>query len=350
MRPVLTRIIAVSLLLTLICALISLSACKKTDDTDNVTPLKETQTDLLGTAISITIYGSTDKKLIEKAFSIVSDIDVRMSANRNDSEISKIGQESGKRAVPVSSDTYALTKRAVELSEISGGAFDVTIGPVMELWKTDEIFCVLPQTSDISECLQFVDYKNIYLAEGSVMLAVEGMKLDLGAIAKGFACDTVKEYLKQNGVETALLDFGGNICAYGKKPDGSPWKLGIRSPILGESGIVCTITVKDTSVVTSGGYERYFEKNDVIYHHLLNPETGFPADSGVISVTIINASSTTADALSTACFVLGLDKGLELLESLPDTEGIFISEDYKITVTSGLTGTVTLTDERFNIK
>ena len=136
----------------------------------------------------------------------------------------------------------------------------------------------------------------------------------------------------------------------GEKPDASPWKLGIRSPILGENAIVCTVTVENTSLVSSGGYERYFEECGALYHHLLDPSTGYPADSGIISMTIIDESSTRADALSTACFVLGLEKGLELLESLPGSEGLFIMRDHSVVVTSGLAEKVRILDERFHMQ
>ena len=313
------------------------------------TPRKEIRADLLGTVISITVFDDTDTRVFEEAFSIVSDIDARMSVNIEDSEISKIGHASGTQAVRVSGDTYALIERAINISKLCGGAFDITIAPIMELWKSNEFFYVLPQASEISDKLLLVDYRSILLSEGSVMLAEAGMKLDLGAIAKGYACDSVVEFLISSGVETALLDFGGNIYTYGEKPDGSPWKLGIRSPVIGENDIVCTVTVRDTSVVTSGGYERYFEKDGTIYHHLLNPETGYPADNEIMSVTVINEASTIADALSTACFVLGPERGFELLESLPDTEGIIITKDFNIIITSGLTESVSLTDERFHM-
>ena len=328
------------------CAVISLSACS----TSKTSPTKETRTDILGTVISITIYGDADQAIFDEAFAIVSDIDARMSANRQDSEISAIGRESGNHAVLISDDTYELIERAVGFSELCDGAFDITVGSVMELWKTGETFNTRPEDSEISRLLPLVDYRDIILSDGGVMLAEEGMKLDLGAIAKGHACDAVMEYLKAQGVETALLDFGGNIYTFGKKPDGSPWKLGIRSPIIGETGIVCAVTVRDKSVVTSGGYERYFEKGGTVYHHLLDPKTGYPADSGIISMTIIDESSARADALSTACFVLGLEKGLALLESLPGSEGIFILSDKSIVSTSGITGDINIMDERFSVK
>ena len=369
MKTVPKHILAILLSCLSLYFLLSLTACGSSGDThittlqsnssaaadssplltDSSSPIRETRADLLGTVVSITLYGDADSEIFEEAFSIVADIDARMSANRDDSEISKIGDASGKSAVLVSADTFALIERAIEISELCGGAFDITIAPVMELWKAEEFFCVLPQASMIASKLPLVDYKNIILSDSSVMLAEEGMKLDLGAIAKGYACDSVMSFLKERGVETALLDFGGNIYAYGEKPDGSPWKLGIRSPIIGETGVICTVSVRDSSVVTSGGYERYFEKDGMIYHHLLDPGTGYPSDNGIVSMTIINESSTTADALSTACFVLGPDKGLQLLEALPGTEGILVTKDRNIKVTSGLKENVSLTDDRFNI-
>ena len=335
----------------LLCVASVLTACAKPEPPlVSQEPVKETRTSLLGTVISITLYGSADKALFDGAFSVVADIDNRMSANKENSEISAIGRESGNRAVSVSDDTYKLIERALGFSELCGGTFDITVGSVMELWKTGEDFSVRPDASELARRLPLINYKNVLLSDGGVMLKDDGMKLDLGAIAKGYACDMTLEYLKEQGVKTALLDFGGNIYTFGQKPDGSPWRLGIRSPIIGENGIVCSITVNDESVVTSGGYERYFEEDGTIYHHLLNPKTGCPADSGIVSMTIVDPSSARADALSTACFVLGLDEGLALLESLPDSEGIFILKDNSIVITSGLTGRAAITDERFTMR
>ena len=341
-----SRVIAVLLLNSLLV----LAACAGPDISARTVPVKETRTDLLGTVISITVYEDVDKKVFDEAFSLVSDIDARMSANRADSEIAAIGRESGKSAVPVSDDTYSLIERAKEFSERCGGAFDITVGSVMDLWKTGETFNVLPEASDIASMLPLIDYRDIILSEEGVMLADEGMQLDLGAIAKGYACDTVVDYLKAQGIKTALLDFGGNIYVFGEKADGTAWKLGIRSPIIGESGIACAVTVKDASVVSSGGYERYFEERGETYHHIIDPKTGYPADSGIVSMTIIDESSARADALSTACFVLGAEKGYALLESLPDSEGVFILEDNSIVITSGLAGKVSVIDERFHMR
>ena len=317
-------------------------------------PVQDMRMDLLGTLISVSIYDDADagssRRVFDEAFDIVADIDARMSVNNPDSEISNIGRAGGKNAVAVSEDTYELIERAIGFSELYGGVFDITVGAVMELWKTDEVFNVRPDDEEIKNRLPLINYKDVFLTdEGGVMLKKEGMKLDLGSIAKGYACDKVLEYLKSQDIAAALLDFGGNIYVYGSKPDGSQWKVGIRAPIAGENEVVCTATVSDVSVVTSGGYERYFEEGGVVYHHLLDPETGYPAKNGLLSVSIVDASSTRADALSTACFVLGLEEGYKLLESLPESEGIFITDDNNVYVTTELFDKVDLLDKRFKI-
>jgi thiamine biosynthesis lipoprotein len=173
------------------------------------------------------------------------------------------------------------------------------------------------------------------------------MRLDLGSIAKGYSLDVVKDILIENGVRHALLDFGGDLHVIGYRPNGQKWRIGIRSPIIGDNDIVGIVEVSDLSIFTSGGYERFFERDGVIYHHILNPKTGYPAESGLLSVTVISRNSTEADALSTASFVLGLEKGRELLERLDGFEGIFITQDKTIYTTRGLQGEVIVTNPAF---
>ena len=335
----------------LMCMILTLAGCAGPEGEQPQEPSRQTRVDLLGTVISITVYDQLDQAIFDEAFSIVAGVDALMSTNREDSEVVAISAHSGKEPVAVSEETYALIERAVGFSQLCDGAFAITIGAVMQLWKQDETFAVRPADAEIANRLPLVNYQDVILSEAGVMLAREGMALDLGAIAKGYACDKVLEYLQSQGVTAALLDFGGNIHVYGAKPDGAAWKLGIRSPIIGENGLICTVELKESkSIVTSGGYERYFEQDGTTYHHLLDPKTGYPADSGVISVTIIDPSSARADALSTACFVLGAEKGMGLLATLPESEGIFVLEDHSIIITPGLQGIVTLTDDRFELK
>jgi thiamine biosynthesis lipoprotein len=327
-----------------------LSSCAAGDVADREPVLRQdTRVDFLGTVITLSGYDDIGQGVFDEAFALVADIDERMSANSQDNELAPISAKAGDGPVPVSHDTYALVQWAVEFSQMSGGAFDITVGPVMELWKLDGAFAVRPEEAAIKDRLPLVGYQNITLEEDGILLNLPEMKLDLGGIAKGYACDTVLDYLKRQNIHKALLDFGGNVYAHGTKPDGSAWKIGIRSPLIGDDEIACAVSVQDRAVVTSGGYERYFQEDGTTYHHILNPQTGYPAASGLLSVTIVDPSSTRADALSTACFVLGLEEGYALLESLPDSEGVFITEDKAIYLTSGLSGKVALLDPQFTI-
>lgn len=305
--------------------------------------------DLLGTIISISLYSDNAEYLFEQSFNAIEEIDMRMSANRPDSEISLLNQ-SEHGHMTVSEDIFDLLNRSDELSALSGGAFDVTIGAVTTLWRIDGDFSVLPSDEKIRESLSFVGYRGILLSEADRTVSVpDGMMIDLGSIAKGHALDVVAELLMENGVRHALLDFGGDIRLIGHRPDGHKWRIGILSPIIGDTDLACIIEVSDVSVLTSGGYERFFEQDGIRYHHILSPQTGYPADSGLLSVTVIGHSSTDADALSTAGFVLGLREGMALLESLDGFEGIFITNENVIHTTSGLRGKLTIASEAFTL-
>lgn len=301
------------------CAILTLqfSACKRLEDTKNSETnnkmVQEHRIDLLGTVITISSYENIDPEIFEDTFSIVDDIDARMSVNNTQSEINEINENSGKASVKVSKDIYDLIKWASDFSKISNGAFDITIGGVMQLWKSGGEFNVLPKDEDIKRNLEFVNNDQIIFSDQSIFLNSPETKIDLGGIAKGYACDKSLEYLKSKEVNSAILSFGGNIYAYGTKPDGSPWKIGIQTPYIKTDEIVCTIDVVNASVVTSGGYKRYLQKENVTYHHILNPKTGYPANSGLLSATIIDTSSTRADALSTRVLFLGWTKDIAFL-------------------------------------
>ncbi|MCD7946669.1 MAG: FAD:protein FMN transferase [Oscillospiraceae bacterium] len=310
----------------------------------------ETRANLLGTVITVSTYEPISAEDYRAVFDIVSDIDTRMSASSADSELAAVNASSGVAPVAVSDDLYALIQEACDFASYSGGAFDPTVGAVMELWKQDGEFAVRPTDAEIEEKRPLVDYRAVVLADGAVFLPTAGMRLDLGGIAKGYACDQALVCLRERGITSALLDFGGNIYAAGTRPNGEPWRIGVTVPLAGESGqSVCALRVQDYAVVTSGGYQRYFTEDGTTYHHIIDPKTGYPAESGLLSVTILNPSSTQADALSTACFVLGLEDGMRLLEGLEGSEGIFITTDYTIYITSGLTGALTVTDDRFTL-
>ena len=175
-----------------------------------------------------------------------------------------------------------------------------------------------------------------------VDFAKEGMQLDLGAVAKGYIADRIKDYLLEQGVESAIIDLGGNILCVGSRPGGDPFRIGLQRPFASHSETVATVEITDKSVVSSGIYERYFEEDGVLYHHILNPETGYPYDNGLVSVTIISDESVDGDGLSTSCFALGLEKGMELINSLPDVQAVFITEDGELHFSEGFEDELTV--------
>ena len=336
-----TRRLRISPIAVLIAASVLLCSCSS-----QPIPVSQTRAELLGTVITITSYETIAPELYEECFELVRAIDGKLSAHDPLSEISALNSSGAGR---VSDETYEVLSMAAEYSALTCGAFDVSIGAVMDLWKDGELFCVLPSQVQIEEVLSLVDYNRIILSMNNQVYLERGMKLDLGAIAKGWACDRIAELLSSRGVRDAVLDFGGNICAMGKKPDASAWRVGIRNPEIGSDGYFCVVEASDMCVVTSGGYERYFERDGELYHHILDPWNGYPADTSLMSVTIISNDGAQADALSTACFVLGLEEGLALLESSTDCEGIFVTSSREVYTTGGLSARVEITDDRYTL-
>ena len=320
------------------------SGCKAKSDEIN----SATRDDLLGTTITISIYENVHDSIFSQCFEAIADIEARMSVNRLDSEISLLNKNSG-GAFSVSDDIFELVKKAVHFSNLTDGAFDVSIGSVMELWKQDGFFLALPSPNEINEKLSYVGYQGISFPGANEILMPDGMRLDLGAFAKGHALVVVRDILVENGVSHALLDFGGDIYTLGKKPDDSNWRVAIKTPIIGDNSLVCLVEVSDMCVMTSGGYERYFEEDGIYYHHIIDPVTGYPAASGLLSVTVISNDPLGADALSTAGFVLGLEQGMSLIQGFEGYEAIFITDGKEIYVTEGLRGKVTVLNEGFRV-
>ncbi|NLY30756.1 MAG: FAD:protein FMN transferase [Firmicutes bacterium] len=291
---------------------------------------------MMDTSIEIRIFGS--KRTLEAAFKRIQEIDELMSRTRKGSDIYKVNQQAGGEWVKVSADTFHVIETALRFAETTGGLFDPTITPLVELWGIGTGNPQIPDQEAIEQAKGLVDYRRVDLAPSSrrVRLTQPGMGLDLGAIGKGYAADSVAQLLRERGVESALLNLGGNVYVIGGKPDGTPWRIGIQDPFSDRGTHVTILEVRDTSIVTSGPYERFFIRNGKRYHHILNPETGYPADTGLASVSIISPSSITADALSTSVFLLGLEKGLALLEEMEDVEAMLITNDRKVYLTSGL--------------
>ncbi|WP_219620964.1 FAD:protein FMN transferase [Bacillus sp. V3-13] len=254
------------------------------------------------------------------------------------SEISRINRSAGMKYERLSGETYEVLSRAIEFSRYCQGLFDVTIGPLVTLWNNGKDTFKPPEESRIRNILPLVDYSDLLLdpCEKAAGLQRLGQSIDLGGIGKGFAGDKFLEVFKKYGVSSAFTNIGGNVVALGTKPDGSPWRVGIQHPRQ-ENSLMGLVSVADKAVVTSGDYQRYYiGSNGKRHHHILDPSTGYPAESGLVSVTIVADSSMAADALSTILFVAGMEKGLELLRRFSGAEAILVDIDLQVHVTAGL--------------
>ena len=284
----------------------------------------------LNTVVTITVYDSQDQGILDGALALCDEYERIFSRTLEESELYQLNagtlpQENG--AFLLSDSLADLISQGLYYSNLSGGAFDISIAPVSSLWDFTSGEAVLPDEQALSETLPLVDHSQIFLDGNSLRFGMEGMELDLGAIAKGYIADRIKDYLVSRGVESAIIDLGGNILCVGERTDGTPFRIGIQRPFADRSETAAIVEIDGKSVVSSGIYERYFEKDGVLYHHILNPDTGYPYDNGLVSVTIISDESVDGDGLSTSCFALGLEKGMELIDSLPDVYAVFITED-----------------------
>jgi thiamine biosynthesis lipoprotein len=287
----------------------------------------------LNTVVTVTLYDSCDQKILDGAMELCDQYEKIFSRTEEESELFRLNHGEGKGEdgfFKVSEPLKELISLGLEYGKKSKGAFDISIYPVSSLWDFTSGEKVIPQEKELKKALELVQYQDVEVSEEGIRFAKEGMGLDLGAIAKGYIADQIKEYLIGQGVNSALIDLGGNVLCVGQKPDGAPFRIGIQRPFAERSETVGTVEITDQSVVSSGIYERYFEKDHQLYHHILNPKDGFPYDNGLTAVTIISKKSVDGDGLSTSCFALGLEKGMELINSLPDVHGVFMTEDGKL--------------------
>lgn len=307
-------------------------------------PKRLVRTEFLMNTVVETIIYTANTKAGEQALSAASEAAARLAAildrHRAGSEVAMINAQAGKGPVIVSADTFANISLALEVGRLTSGAFDLTVAPLLELWGFGTGNAVVPSEQQLAKGLPLVDYQRVRLVEEGmqVFLEAEGMQLDLGGIAKGYIVDRAVEVLRAAGVSSGTVDAGGDIRAIGSKPDGSPWRIGIRHP-RERRKLVAIVELRDKAIVTSGDYERFFTVGEQRYHHLLDPQTGMPA-RGVTSVTVVAPDAFTADAYSTAVFVMGRERGMALVESLPEVEAIIITEDGQIHLSSGLEGQV----------
>ena len=329
-------------------------------------PEKLSQTAFIfGTSVSVNLYDSGSAErfggirnrsalAFEAVFERLRKIEALMSRQLPDSEISNLNKASGDPAdVRISSDTFFVIHRALEYCRISDGAFDISIGPLVSLWDIGGEHPRIPGDREISEALALVGYQQIILNEGalSVRLPTKAMAVDLGAVAKGYAADEAGRILREDfGIQSAVIDIGGNVLVLGSKSEGVPWRIGIQDPFQARGRFLGVIGATNMTVVTSGVYERFFETGGRRYHHILDSKTGYPAQNSLMSVTLVGRDSLEADALATAVFVMGLSRGYDLVESIPGVESVFVTRDKSVILTSGIGQSFHLVDSEFQVK
>jgi len=311
----------------LLILILLLSACTQT-------PAQQ-QFFAMDTVMSITAYGNNAQEAVTASVAKINELEQLLSRTRTASEVTAL-YLSAPEPVPLSADTLQIISLAQHWHEKTHGAFDITIAPVMAAWGFGSSEGhQIPTDEKLNELLPLVDSSSLILTETSAALPVRGMEIDLGGIAKGYAAGQVDRILRDSGVKSALLDLGGNITVIGSKPDGSPWRIAVRDPF--DTGAAAgTLLLQDRSAVTSGGYQRYFEQNGTVYHHIIDPRTDYPANSGLSSVTVVCEDPAIGDILSTALFVAGEEEALTLWRSEDNFDLVLICEDGRILVTQGL--------------
>jgi thiamine biosynthesis lipoprotein len=295
----------------------------------------------MGTVIEITLIGDDEgaaNKAVLQAFQEIKRIETLMSPWLDSSDVIRINRSAGEGWVKVSPETMEVIKKAQEISKLSEGSFDITVGPLTQLWRMAREKGIPPSTKDVKEKLDLVNFRDVSInREGKVFLKKKGMAIDLGGIAKGYAVDRAFELLRSLGYKNLIVNAGGDLRVGGTKKD-QPWSIGIQDPRVSQK-IMAKLLVSDTAVATSGDYEKFFIHQDKRYHHIFNPRTGFPTE-GCQSVTVVCKDGITADALATAVFVLGPEKGYALCQRLEGVECLIVDKEGKIKFSPGLKGRI----------
>lgn len=319
----------------LLCCLVVLTGCAA--PAANPEPA-QAQFFSMDTLMSIRVYNEGGEDALQAARQEVERLDKLLSRTDPDSQISLLNSHAGDGTlVPLDAQVTDLLTFAKSVSQLLPGCFDITIAPVMDAWGFTSETLHVPSSEALNHAMSLVDSQQLMVDEPSSAARLEqaGMEVDLGAVAKGFAAGRADAVLREEGVTSALLDLGGNVTAIGSKPDGSTWQVAVKDP-QNTSEALCVLSLEDQTASTSGGYERYFEENGQIYHHIIDPETGYPADSGLLSVTVISSDHMLADALSTTLFVAGPEEALDFWRSREDFELVLCTQDNRVIVTEGL--------------
>lgn len=338
-------------LLGILGMLVFLAACGNKNEI-NTQAYNDTEF-LMGTYVSLSVYDDGKEEAVEKGFAIVRDLAEKITGETTESEISKINAAAGVEPVVVSAAVYELIKTAADYSDALDGQFNYTIGPITNLWRIGFDDARKPSQAEIDAALQKIDFHQVVLNDDdrSVYLEETGMEIDLGAIAKGYITDKVKELFEEEGVTTAIIDLGGNVFVMGASPvrEGDSWNVGIQDPFAERGESIGSTKQTNRSIVTSGIYERYLEVDGQVYHHLMNPKTGYPFDNEIAGVSIISEKSVDGDALSTLVFGLGVKAGLDYVNGRDDVEAVFVTKDKKVYLSDGLKDNFELRKEDYTL-
>lgn len=350
----------------LVCPMLLFTGCGNITDADTSTtgnqPISISSIKL-NTAVQITIYDSQDKALLDDCLALCDKYELIFSRTNEKSELYKLNHRkdtsdkdtnTDRQTTPypvsgtadtwhISEDLAALLSEGLDITRESDGAFDIAIAPLTSLWDFTAEDPKVPDDAAIQKALPLCSSDGVTIDGQDITLPSDDIQFDVGAIAKGYIADRLKDFLVKKGVKSAIINLGGNVLCIGSKPDGTPFKVGIQKPFADRNETEAVMDITGKSVVSSGIYERCFKQNGKLYHHILNPKTGYPYDNSLVSVTIISDQSVDGDALSTTCFALGLEDGLKFAEK-KGVQAVFITEDYKLHYTDGFRDEIRVTD------
>ncbi len=288
----------------------------------------------MDTIMDLTVYGESASELLTEARQLVQKYEGLFSVNTRTSDVAKLNQASG-RAVQVSPETYELIQKSIEISKETEGLFDISIYPLVRAWGFTKEEYRVPEPEELGRLLKRVDASKIRLEPDHWVTLPEGMEIDLGGIAKGYLSQKLTELFQEGGAQAAVVSLGGNVQTYGKKPDGTPFMVGITDPADGTS-VLGTIRIGEKAVITSGSYQRYFEKDGKVYHHIIDKRTGAPAQSDLTSVTVIGEDGVTADSLATALFVMGKESAVQFAASHPEIQLVLVDTKSQVWTSEGI--------------
>lgn len=297
----------------------------------------------MNTVMNLSVYGENATKAIQQAVEKINSLDVLFSVTNKSSDIYKVNSSQGE-TLNINQETADLIMEAYSYGAKSKGALDLTIYPVVKAWGFTTDTYRVPTAAELTSLLKYVDYSAVKIdTDKSQVCIPKHFEIDLGAVAKGYTGNKIIEILKQNGITSALINLGGNVQTLGNRPDGSKWTVGIQNP--SSQSYFATLSVGEAAIITSGGYQRNFEQEGNIYHHILNPATGYPANNGIISSTVIAKDGTQGDALSTALYVMGTQQAIDYYKSDKTFDMVLLTDNNTVYVSQGLKDNFTLSSE-----